>query len=623
MPLDAGFTSAATGAGVIAYVIDSGLRLTHAEFTGRVLRSAYYLNDGWEAWDCHGHGTHVAGTLGGTTYGVAKQVGIIPVKVLDCDGNGTSSSVVAGVNWAINDHAAGVPAVANISIGGDPSPAVDAAVQALINDGVTVVVAAGNSAKQSCDVSPARVSAVITVAASEIDDDDADYSNFGACNDIFAPGSDILSADVESDTDTAVRSGTSMASPHVAGAAALLLASQPAATPAAVWGALDAASTKGALSECCGDPDKLLYVDPTATPPPPPTPASPAFVAVSPHRLLDTRLGAGLRSPGSETPVVVVGLGGVPGDAAAVALNVTVTEPNAPGYVTAYPCGVQPPDASNLNFMAGQTIPNAVIAQVGAGGAVCLYASTATHLVVDVNGWFPPGAGFGPLSPDRALDTRLGAGMRAGGSVTTLHVAGVHGVSPSAAAVALNVTVTETQAPGFVTVYPCGVQPPDASNLNYAAGQSIPNAVIAKIGAGGDICLYTSAATHLVVDVNGWFAGGSGFGPLSPERLLDTRLSTGLRGPGSVTEVVVAGRGGVPPTASAVALNVTVTEPQSPGYVTVYPCGVQPPDASNLNFAAGQTIPNAVLAKLDGSGRVCLFNSASTQLIVDVNGWFP
>ena len=204
-----------------------------------------------------------------------------------------------------------------------------------------------------------------------------------------------------------------------------------------------------------------------------------------------------------------------------------------------------------------------------------------------------------------------------------LHVAGQHGVSPSAAAVALNVTVTETQAPGFVTVYPCGVQPPDASNLNYAAGQSIPNAVIAKIGSGGDICLYTSAATHLVVDVNGWFAAGSGFGPLSPDRLLDTRLSTGLRGPGSVTEVMVAGRGGVPFTASAVALNVTVTEPQAPGFVTVYPCGVQPPDASNLNFAAGQTIPNAVLAKLDGFGRVCLFNSAPTQLIVDVNGWFP
>ena len=353
LPLDAGFTSAPTGAGVVAYVIDSGLRLSHTEFTGRVLRSAYYLNDGLEAWDCSGHGTHVAGTLGGTTYGVAKQVGIIPVKVLDCAGNGTSSSVIAGINWVINDHAAGAPAVANISIGGDPSATVDGAVQALINDGVTVVVAAGNAlpAQPSCSVSPARVPAAITVAASEIDDDDADYSNFGACNDIFAPGSDILSAEWTGDTATAVRSGTSMASPHVAGAAALLLAAQPGASPAAVWSALDAASTKGAISECCGDPDKLLYVDPTAPPPPPPPPpASPAFVAVSPHRLLDTRLGAGLRSPGSETPVVVLGLGGVPGDAAAVALNVTVTEPNAPGYVTAYPCGVQPPDASNLNL---------------------------------------------------------------------------------------------------------------------------------------------------------------------------------------------------------------------------------------------------------------------------------
>ena len=492
LPLDAGFTSAATGAGVVAYVIDSGLRLTHAEFTGRVLRAAYWdFGDGTGAWDCHGHGTHVAGTLGGTTYGVAKQVGIIPVKVLDCDGNGTSSSVVAGVNWVINDHAAGVPAVANISIGGEPSPAVDAAVQALINDGVTVVVAAGNSAASSCGVSPARVPAAITVAASEMDDDDADYSNFGACNDIFAPGSEILSADVESDTDAAVRSGTSMASPHVAGAAALLLASQPAATPAAVWGALDSASTKGALSECCGDPDKLLYVDPTARP----------RRRHHPHR----RRSWPCRRTGCSTPVSAPACGRQgrkPRWSSSGSAGCRVMPPRwhsmspspsrtRPGYVTAYPCGVQPPDASNLNFMAGQTIPNAVIAQVGAGGAVCLYTSTATHLVVDVNGWFPPGAGFGPLSPDRALDTRLGAGMPVRRIVTTLHVAGVHGVSPTAAAVALNVTVTETQAPGFVTVYPCGVQPPDASNLNYAAGQSIPNAVIAKIGAGA-----TSACTR-------------------------------------------------------------------------------------------------------------------------------
>jgi hypothetical protein len=320
----------------------------------------------------------------------------------------------------------------------------------------------------------------------------------------------------------------------------------------------------------------------------------------------------------------VIGVAGVPGDAAAVALNVTVTEPGGAGYFTVYPCGAPRPTASNLNFAAGQTIPNAVVAQVGAGGSVCVYTSTWAHLVVDVNGWFPPGAGFGALSPGRLLDTREGVGMRPGGTVTVVHVQGQQGVSPAASAVALNVAVTEPQSPGYVTAYPCGVQPPEASNLNYAAGQTIANAVVSMVGSGGDVCVYSSASTHLVVDVNGWFAAGPGFGPLSPNRLLDTRLTTGVRPGGTVTVLQVGGWAGAPYSASAAVLNVTVTEPQAPGYVTVYPCDGAAPEASNLNFTtAGQTIPNAVFAKLDGFGRVCLYNSAATQLIVDVNGWFP
>jgi hypothetical protein len=621
LPLDGTYSPTGTGAGVTAYVIDSGLWASHVEFAGRVPRGVYWdFGDGSNGWDCDGHGTHVAGTLGGATYGVAKQVQIVPVKVLDCDGGGPMEALLEGINWVIGDHAAGVPAVANISVGGPASGIVDSAVQAMIDDGITVVVAAGNDAAPSCNFTPARLGAAITVAASEIDDDDADFSNYGACNDIFAPGSGILSADTFSDTASAVHSGTSMASPFVAGAAALVLQAQPGLSPAEVWAALDAASTKGAISECCGDPDKLLYVTPTQAPP------VGTFVAMSPVRFLDSRSSIGMRGPGSVTVLPVAGLGGVPGDAAAVALNVTVTEPAEPGFVTVYPCGADRPTASNLNFAFGQTIPNAVIATVGSGGAVCLFASAATHLVVDVNGWFPPSAGFGPLSPVRLLDTRVGlgvpAGLRPATSVTPLLVAGLGGVPGSAAAVALNVTVTEPGEAGFVTVFPCDASLPMASNLNFAAGQTIPNAVIAKLSGDGRVCLYSSAPTHLVVDVDGWFPPGSGFGALTPARLLDTREGPGLRDFGAVTEVTVAGQGGVPGGASAVALNVTVTDTYAPGFVTVFPCGSSPPTASNLNFAAGQTIPNAVLAKVGAGGQVCLYNSAPTHLVVDVNGWF-
>ena len=246
LPLDSGYSSTATGVGVTAYVIDTGLWLSHVEFTGRVPYGAYFdFGDQTGVWDCHGHGTHVAGTVGGTTYGVAKGVSIVPVKVLSCNGSGSDSSVIQGINWVINDHVDGTPAVANMSLGGPPSPVLDSAVQAMIDDGITVVIAAGNEARPTCGVSPARVPAAITVAASEFDDDDADYANFGSCNDLFAPGSGIVSASNASDFASTTRSGTSMASPHVAGAAALLLEGTPLATPAQVWASIDAATTRG------------------------------------------------------------------------------------------------------------------------------------------------------------------------------------------------------------------------------------------------------------------------------------------------------------------------------------------------------------------------------------------
>jgi subtilisin family serine protease len=249
-----------TGAGVRAYVIDSGIRPSHTDFAGRI--GPGWSFDGGGVQDCNGHGTHVSGTVGGTQWGVAKRVTISPVKVFGCNGSTTTSVVIAGINWAIGNHPAGAPAVANMSLGGPASSALDDAVRAMINDGITVVVAAGNEAQPTCNVSPARVPPAITVAASTIDDDDAWFSNYGACNDLFAPGVDIESAAHDSNNGSRLLSGTSMASPHVAGAAALVLDRNPSATPARVWQIIDAATTRGALSECCGDPDKLLYVSP-------------------------------------------------------------------------------------------------------------------------------------------------------------------------------------------------------------------------------------------------------------------------------------------------------------------------------------------------------------------------
>ena len=383
-----------------------------------------------------------------------------------------------------------------------------------------------------------------------------------------------------------------------------------------------------------------------------PATAATAFVSLVPLRLLDTRPGGptadgqfsgiGLRPANSVTQLDVAGRAGVAANAAAVVLNVTVTEAQAPGYVTLYPCGGDPPTASNLNYVANSTIPNLVVVKVGASGRVCLFTQSVVHLVADVSGYFPPLSSLASLVPARLLDTRAGAptvdgqgsgiGKAAVGSVTQVQVGGRAGIPGDAAAAVLNVTVTEAEAPGYVTVFPCGTEPPTASNLNYVGGQTIPNAVITKIGAGGKVCVFTQSAVHLVVDVNGFFPVGSSLVPLVPARLLETRAAgstidgqsqnIGLRGADSVTEIVVAGRGGVPSNATAVELNVTITESTAPGYATVYPCGTQPPTASNLNYGVGTTIANAAITKIGTGGKVCIFTQQATHLLADVNAYF-
>ena len=250
-----------------------------------------------------------------------------------------------------------------------------------------------------------------------------------------------------------------------------------------------------------------------------------------------------------------------------------------------------------------------------------------------------------PLTPGRLMDSRegqstvdglfAGIGVRAASSITELQVGGRGGVPMDAAAVVLNVTVTGAQGSGFITVFPCGEALPTASNLNFVAGDTVPNAVVVKLGAGGRVCLFAAeSATHLIADTNGYFPAGSGFAPLTPGRLMDSRegqstvdglfAGIGVRAASSITELQVGGRGGVPMDAAAVVLNVTVTGAQGSGFITVFPCGEALPTASNLNFVAGDTVPNAVVVKLGAGGRVCLFAAESaTHLIADTNGYFP
>jgi subtilisin family serine protease len=279
LPLDTFYNYNATGSGVKAYIIDTGIRATHTQLAGRVISGFTAINDGLGTNDGNGHGTHVSGTVGGTTYGVAKNVTLVAVRVLDSSGSGTNSGVISGVDFVTSDHQAGQPAVANMSLGGGLSSALDTAVSNSIADGVTYAIAAGNSNTDACTTSPADVSTAITVGATTISDARASFSNFGTCLDIFAPGNNITSAWNTSDTATNTISGTSMATPHVTGVAALYLETNPSASPATVASAIINNSTPNKVTSAgTGSPNRLLFSlfggSPTPTPTPTPAPGS-------------------------------------------------------------------------------------------------------------------------------------------------------------------------------------------------------------------------------------------------------------------------------------------------------------------------------------------------------------
>ena len=379
----------------------------------------------------------------------------------------------------------------------------------------------------------------------------------------------------------------------------------------------------------------------------------PDFISVSPARILDTRSGqstidgqfngGGARAAGSVLELQVAGRGGIAANATAVALSVTAVNTAKRGFVTAYPCDEPRPTSSNLNMVPGRVVPNSVITALDGNGKVCLYAHTATDLVVDVAGYFPAESTFDIINPARLLDTRpgestidgqgLGAGLTTAGEVTKVQITGRAGIPGNANAVALNLTLTQTTGQMFATIYPCDEARPLASNINATAGATIANSAIAKLATDGSVCIYTLKGTHAIVDVSGWFSDGSDYAPLTPARLLETRAGettidgqsqgAGLRPAGTTTTVQITGRGGAPAVVATVVINITATATLAPGFITVYPCDQPRPNASNLNHSIGTTVANNVIVKVSNAGTICIYNHAPTQLIADINGHLP
>ncbi len=393
-------------------------------------------------------------------------------------------------------------------------------------------------------------------------------------------------------------------------------------------------------------------------PPEPPTPPPPdevdGAVTIEPVRLLETRTGPNLDTidgrfagigpnpAGTVLEVDIAGRPGIPTDARALIANVTITQPQGRGFATIYPCGEQP-NASTLNYADGQTIPNGAIIGLSPTGTICIFTLRTTHVIIDATGYLPGGSPIETIAPARLLETRNGPGLATiddrftgigpveGGTFLELPIAGRAGIPTTAGAVIANVTVTGAQGTGFATIYPCGERP-NASTLNYSAGQTIPNNAVIQLSPSGSVCIFTLRTADVIVDATGYLPPDIDVTTIEPVRLLETRTGPNLDtidgrfagiGPnpaGTVLEVDIAGRPGIPTDARALIANVTITQPQGRGFATIYPCGEQP-NASTLNYADGQTIPNGAIIGLSPTGTICIFTLRTTHVIIDATGY--
>jgi len=690
------------------------------------------------------HGTHVAGIIAavgnnnnGIT-GAAPGAKILPIRAIGPCG-GYISDVADSIIWAAGGTVAGIPAnpnranVVNLSLGGISACSVTEqnAINFAHNAGTAVVVAAGNSARPAAEMSPANCQNVITVAAAGPDGSRAPYSNYGAAVDITAPGGDMTADAWDGIVSTSnfgstvpegeayeLLQGTSMAAPHVSAIAAMLMVEVGKGyTPDMVKARLKATARPLQGSGCpvgCGaglaDAAKALAITAADLPANTVTPAAVTFsdkdgtagdtvivpssrgveyvrdgtvlaagphpgsgtvtvsaralpgfslwasatarwtykfaatyspvagslITVTPFRALDTRTSS-IVAKDSTVSFQVAGRNGIPAKVSAVVFNLTVAEARSFGFVTAYASGTTRPDASNLNFDKGQIVANSVTVPVGADGKVTLFnrSTGATHLIADISGYYregiPTAAGaFQSIDPKRFLDTRSTTAV-APDTARAFQVAGANGLPPTVSAVVLNLTVAEAKSNGFITAYPSGVNRPDASNVNFAAGQIIPNSVTVPVGPDGKVMLYnrSNGATHLIADVSGYYlsgiptAGGT-FQPLAaPTRFLDTRSGYPLL-PDTATSFQAAREHGVPEGAPAIVLNLTVAQAASNGFATAYPMAATRPDISSVNFDKGQIVANSVTTPLGQFGRVALFNRSvgATHLIADVSGYF-
>ncbi|MFN3256639.1 MAG: hypothetical protein ACE37B_13185 [Ilumatobacter sp.] len=371
----------------------------------------------------------------------------------------------------------------------------------------------------------------------------------------------------------------------------------------------------------------------------------------SPQRIADTRPSGdtvdglfektGPVGQGMTLQLQVAGRAGIPADADAAVLNVTVANSTRRGFITAYPCDQPQPNAANLNYAQGQIIANAVFAKLDPEGKTCLFTSSQTNLIVDATGSLPDGAFDALASPQRIADTRptgetvddllQKSGPNAAGTALKVQVTGRAGVPDGAEVAVLNITVINPERRGFVTLYPCDQDLPLAANLNHDAGDVVANSVVARLDPSGATCVHTSARTNIVVDVTGTLPTETFVALDAPQRLAETRvgqdtadgIAEGIefRRAGLTLELPVAGRVAIPDDASAVVLNITTLGSASNGFVTAHPRNSDRPNAANLNYAPGQVIANTVVAKLGGDGKVCLFTSSDVEMIVDVSGY--